>query len=250
MRWTRSLGAVVAGWMVVAGAPTASAFHTPFAYRVDRFEADGNTFGPLDGVPGYVDEFGDGTMSPYWYQAYGTATESGGYLVLQNPGVHFPSPDGSALAVVRSAGGLEQIEFPMGRVIYKTSGFVSSIRFSPSGDRIAFADHPVFADDAGGVSVVTLEGHRTVLAESYISVRGVAWSRDGREVWYAAREGGANSRDSVYAATLTGGRRVIWSSPSSNSFLTAPSITFLNASGFVFAYARPASATPAICLDR
>jgi hypothetical protein len=83
--------------MVVAGVPTASAFHTPFAYRVDRFEADGNTFGPLDGVPGYVDEFGDGTMSPYWYQAYGTATESGGYLVLQNPGVHFPSPDGSAL---------------------------------------------------------------------------------------------------------------------------------------------------------
>jgi len=97
MRGIRSSSVVLAALVLVLSGAPASAFHTPFAYRVDRFEADGNTFGPLDGVPGYVDEFADGSMSPYWYRAYGTASESGGYLVLQNPGVHFPSPDGSAL---------------------------------------------------------------------------------------------------------------------------------------------------------
>ena len=46
------------------------------------------------------------------------------------------SPDGAELAVVRRAGGLEQLEFPAGKVLYKTSGFISDIRFSPDGARI------------------------------------------------------------------------------------------------------------------
>jgi hypothetical protein len=60
------------------------------------------------------------------------------------------SADGMALAVVRRVGMLEQLEFPLGHIVYKTSGFISDIRMSPAGDRIAFADHPLFADDAGG----------------------------------------------------------------------------------------------------
>ena len=40
------------------------------------------------------------------------------------------------------SGGLERLEFPAGKVLYETGGFVSHIRFSPKGDRIAFADHP------------------------------------------------------------------------------------------------------------
>ena len=73
----RSLRVAAAAVLVSVSAP-ASAFHTPFAYRVDRFEADGNTFGPLDGTPGYVDEFADGSMSPYWYRASLTARRSPG----------------------------------------------------------------------------------------------------------------------------------------------------------------------------
>jgi Tol biopolymer transport system component len=123
------------------------------------------------------------------------------------------APDGSALAIVRRVDGLEQLEFPIGRALYRTSGFISSIRFSPDGQRIAFADHHAFGDDAGAVSVVDLAGQRTVLSDGYISVRGLAWSSDGREVWFAAR-GGAEVNDAIRAVSLSGQYRVVWTSPS------------------------------------
>ena len=74
------------------------------------------------------------------------------------------TPDGSDLAVVRRVGGFERLEFPLGKVLYQTSGYISDIRFSPSGDRIAFADHPLYADDAGAVAMVDRDGHRTALS--------------------------------------------------------------------------------------
>src|SRR5262249_39694166 len=64
----------------------ARASHTVFRATVDRFEAVGNTFGA-----GVVDEFDDGTISPGWAPLLGTVgtsiVETGGVLVLQNPGV-------------------------------------------------------------------------------------------------------------------------------------------------------------------
>jgi eukaryotic-like serine/threonine-protein kinase len=123
------------------------------------------------------------------------------------------SPDGSELAIVRREAGFERLEFPVNRVLYQTSGYISNIRFSPAGDRIAFADHPFFADDAGGVSIVDRQGTRTVLSERYNSVRGVAWSPDGREVWYSAatRDSGANT--ALLAAPVSGSPRVIYAAP-------------------------------------
>ena len=38
------------------------------------------------------------------------------------------SPDGAELAIVRRIGGLEQLEFPAGHVLYKSSGYISDIR--------------------------------------------------------------------------------------------------------------------------
>ncbi len=123
------------------------------------------------------------------------------------------SPDGAELAVVRRAGGLEQLEFPAGHVLYKTSGFISDIRFSPDGARIAFADHQLFADDAGAVSVVDRAGQRTVLWDGFTSVRGLAWSVDGTEVWFTAGRGGMESSDALYAVTPAGRQRVVLASP-------------------------------------
>jgi eukaryotic-like serine/threonine-protein kinase len=123
------------------------------------------------------------------------------------------TPDGSDLAIVRRVAGFERLEFPIGRVLYQTSGYVSNIRFSPTGDLIAFADHPFFADDSGGVSVVNRQGTRTVLAEGFNSVRGVAWSPDGREVWYSAATGATGSSYVLLAASLAGRQRVVYAGP-------------------------------------
>ena len=123
------------------------------------------------------------------------------------------NPDGSDLAIVRRVDGFERLEFPVGKVLYQTSGFISHIRFSPSGDRIAFADHPVYADDAGAVAMIDLEGHRTGLSEGWISVHGLAWTRDGSEIWFGGTKGSAVSGDGIYGVTMTGRLRTVMAGP-------------------------------------
>jgi hypothetical protein len=123
------------------------------------------------------------------------------------------NPDGTDLAIVRRMGGFERLEYPAGKVLYQTSGFISHIRFSPSGDRIAFADHQVYADDAGAVAMVDLEGRRTVLSEGWISVHGLAWTTDGSEIWFGANKGSAVGGDGIYGVTATGRLRALMVGP-------------------------------------
>ena len=121
------------------------------------------------------------------------------------------SPDGSEMAVVQRAGGLEQLEYPAGTVLYRTSGFITDVRVSPDGTRVAFGDHPLFADDAGMVSVVDRSGRRTVLSEGWISVRGLAWAPNGSEIWFTSSSAGSGG-DILSAVTLQGQRRVVMTS--------------------------------------
>jgi Tol biopolymer transport system component len=120
------------------------------------------------------------------------------------------APDGSALAVVRRVEGLERLEFPVGTVLYQTTGWVSHVRFSPRGDRIAFADHPIWSDDVGWVSVVDLAGDKTELTPfSGQSVRGLAWSPSGEEVWYTTQE--AAGVNAIRAVDLNKRQRTLFS---------------------------------------
>jgi eukaryotic-like serine/threonine-protein kinase len=103
--------------------------------------------------------------------------------------------DGSALALVRAElpGGGTRLEYPAGKVLYQTEGWLSHPRFSPKGDAIAFAEHPVKADDKGHVSLVDLQGKKRDLTGEYPGgVQGVAWTPAGDEVWYTASESGSN----------------------------------------------------------
>jgi hypothetical protein len=74
----------------VTGLPArAIASHHVFSYSVDRFEVDGNVFGPVDGTLDYVDEFDNGTIVPDWVALLGTNLESGGVVTLKNPGTDY-----------------------------------------------------------------------------------------------------------------------------------------------------------------
>ena len=83
------------------------------------------------------------------------------------------SPDGTDLAIIREFNGKDRLEFPAGKVLCESSGYMSDLRFSPRGERIAFFEHPIKFDDRGLVAVVELaSGKKTVLSEGY-------WGRGG-----------------------------------------------------------------------
>ena len=116
------------------------------------------------------------------------------------------SPDGEGLAIIRTVGGKDQLEYPIGKVLYATGGYVSDLRFSPRGDRIAFLEHPYRWDDRGGVAVVDLSGKKTDLAGGYWGAEGLAWSPDGKEILFSGGPG--YSSFEVHALTLAGKDRV------------------------------------------
>jgi Tol biopolymer transport system component len=121
------------------------------------------------------------------------------------------TPDGQSLAVIRVNGsGAAHLEFPAGTVIYQPKGWVSHVRFSPSGEFLAVADHVVGGDDG---RVVILDSHGNIKASSsyYSSVEGLAWPSGGKEVWFSAVPAGAAR--SIYALDFSGKERLIYRSP-------------------------------------
>jgi len=117
------------------------------------------------------------------------------------------SPDGNNLAVVRDVGGRNQLEFPIGKVLYQTSGWISHPRVSRKGDQVAFLDHPLPGDDAGSVKLMDLGGNVKTVATGFQTAQGLAWSADDREIWFTASELGL--KRSIYAVTLGGRERLI-----------------------------------------
>jgi Tol biopolymer transport system component len=112
------------------------------------------------------------------------------------------SPEGTQLAVVRRKEGSDRIESPVGNPLFKTSGWVSQIRFSPDGESIAFANHPSHNADSGSVSVVNRKGDVRHLTSDWGTLRGIAWAPGGNEVWFSADPGGAAR--GLYAVSLDG----------------------------------------------
>jgi eukaryotic-like serine/threonine-protein kinase len=115
------------------------------------------------------------------------------------------------LAVVHHAKDRDRIEYPIGHVLYQSKGWVSHLRFSPQADKIAFMDHPSLWDDRGSVCVIDAQGHVTVLTPEWESEDGLAWSPEGKEVWFTAVEKGLN-RD-LHAVNLSGQVRKILDLP-------------------------------------
>jgi hypothetical protein len=115
------------------------------------------------------------------------------------------------LAVVHHADGRDRIEYPIGHTLYQSNGWVSHLRLSPQGDRIAFLDHPALWDDGGSVCLIDLSGHMSVLSREWESEDGLAWSPNGKEVWFTAVEKGYNRR--LAAVDLSGQIRTVLNLP-------------------------------------
>jgi serine/threonine protein kinase/Tol biopolymer transport system component len=126
------------------------------------------------------------------------------------------APDGKTLAVVRRANRKVQLEYPVGKVIYATSGYLDYVRVSSSGKQVAFVEHPVYGDDRGWVSVVDEAGNRKQLTHEFGTVQGLAWSKADTEIWFTA--GDSTGRE-LFGVSLAGKQRPILSTPEGSRLL-------------------------------
>ncbi len=117
------------------------------------------------------------------------------------------APDGQNLAVVRQQGGKVRLEYPVGKVLYETAGWISHPRVSPRGDEVAFLDHPLQGDDSGTVTLVDRSGKRRAISDSFESLQGACWSSDGNEVFFSATSAGVNR--ALQAASRSGRVRLL-----------------------------------------
>ena len=104
------------------------------------------------------------------------------------------TPTSCPATASRSSGastGCDQLEVPQGTVVFQTPGYISHVRVSPDGRRVGFLEHPLFGDNRGYVAVYDGKAVRRLTPE-YSGTEALAWSADGREIWY----GGANAEAS------------------------------------------------------
>ena len=123
------------------------------------------------------------------------------------------SPDGKQLAVVRRVGNSNsmQLEFPQGTVLYQAPFWISNPRVSPDGTSIALITHPRGGDE-GSVEIIDLGSRaRRTLSADWMSIQGLDWTPDGRELWFTAtRAGGIRA---IHAVTPAGVERLVLRSP-------------------------------------
>lgn len=121
------------------------------------------------------------------------------------------APDSSRMAVVRYGPDPERIEYPRNKTLYETTGWLTDLRVSPSGNQVAFIEHLVLGDDGGNIVYVDAAKIKHTLSEGWASARGLAWTKSGQEIWFTAARTGAMR--ALYAVSLAGRVRLIAAFP-------------------------------------
>ncbi len=122
-------------------------------------------------------------------------------------------PDASSLVIARNQPRGASIEFPVGKEIYRTTAWVDALRVSPSGDAVAFLEHPVAGDDAGQVKILDAKGQLIAQSSAWGTAAGLAWAANGREVLFTAASQGALRQP--FAISREGKIRQVASAPAS-----------------------------------
>jgi hypothetical protein len=133
--------------------------------------------------------------------------------ILENVNDADWSPDGTSLAVSRTVGGKNRIEYPIGTVLYESQGQPPiSLRVSPKGDLLAFFEYD---NGVGDFAVTVLDQHRKkrVLSRGWRAEGNLAWASKGDEVWFGgASKAGINA--ALRAVSLDSKERTVVETPS------------------------------------
>jgi DNA-binding winged helix-turn-helix (wHTH) protein len=109
--------------------------------------------------------------------------------------------DGRFARIIRDDGWFN-IEFPIGRTVYRSRAWLDTVRVSSQGDYLAFIEHPIAQDDAGQIMIVTPGEPARALSKGWESVEGLAWHPSGKEVWFTAASSGVDRK--LWAVNLNG----------------------------------------------
>jgi len=121
------------------------------------------------------------------------------------------SPDGATLAIIHDTGeGVDRLEYPVGTVLHEVRGYLSDVRVSHDGRRIAFVEHRYRFDDRGAIKIIDTNKTITASTDEYWGVEGLAWSPDDANVIFCASDwntsGGSGIGYHPYALQTRGGR--------------------------------------------
>jgi Tol biopolymer transport system component len=122
------------------------------------------------------------------------------------------TPDGKGVVVLRNG----RLEFPIGKVLYQATS-ISTPRFSPKGDRIAFRESRADLSGLGEagewwISTIDLAGKKTELRQN--AKTRIVWNSTGDEIWFAS--GAPGEVGTIRAVTLAGRSRVVTRLPANN----------------------------------
>ena len=118
------------------------------------------------------------------------------------------APDGGSLAVSHRVGGRSRLEYPIGKVLYETTGGITQLCVSPDGERVAFFDHPLPWSNRGAVAVVDRQGAKRILTDGWDQLQSIVWPRPGDEIWFTGRRAGTTLGE-IHSVSLSGRRRTV-----------------------------------------
>ncbi|HKF45144.1 MAG TPA: protein kinase [Thermoanaerobaculia bacterium] len=123
------------------------------------------------------------------------------------------SPDGSNLVVARQLGDRRVLEYPIGKRVYETAGWLSNVRMAPDGRRIAVVEHLRRGDSAGRLLILDAAGRSKPISGAYSSCGlRASWSLDG-DLWSSRCTGTTQSSIDLYRLTPGGRERLVMRAP-------------------------------------
>jgi hypothetical protein len=85
------------------------------------------------------------------------------------------------------------VQYPIGKTLFTAPTWISHVRVSPSGNEVAFENHP-FGGDEGSVMFGDNSGKVHELSSGWLTVQGLAWApnKGDAEIWFTGTRTGAN----------------------------------------------------------
>src|SRR5262249_28643617 len=138
--------------------------------------------------------------------------------ILQNVGWADWADTSKRLAVVRDTGPERLLEIrkedgSLERSIFRTSGAISYVRFSPNEKRVAFIHHPSRWDDGGEVRVAEADGSGSrALTTQFERCAELDWTTRTGDIWFPASTGSSDN-STLWKVGSSGPPRPIQSLP-------------------------------------